>query len=84
MSIDCPPNWQLDGDQLVREFQFTDFTEAFAFMTRVAFLAEAHDHHPNWENVYNRVVIRLCTHDAGNKVTTKDVELALDINALGE
>lgn len=66
----------------MREFQFRDFSEAFAFMTRVALLAEQHQHHPNWSNVYNRVSIHLTTHDAGNVVTDKDRKLAKAIEAL--
>ena len=65
-----------------KEFYFSDFTEAFAFMTRVAVLAEAQQHHPNWFNVYNRVDIALTTHDAGNVVTEKDRKLAKAIDQL--
>ena len=68
--------WKEENNTLVRTFEFKDFREAFAFMTRVAFLAEEHGHHPNWENVYNKVTIRLNTHDAGNIVTEKDRNLA--------
>lgn len=68
--------WKEENNTLVRTFEFKDFHEAFAFMTRVAFLAEEHGHHPNWENVYNKVTIRLNTHDAGNIVTDKDRNLA--------
>ena len=67
---------------LVAELVFADFREAFAFMTEVAALAEARQHHPDWSNVYNRVAIRLSTHDAGNRVTEKDRELASAIAAL--
>ncbi len=74
--------WKEENNQLSREFKFTNFTEAFAFMTRVAFLAEKHGHHPNWSNVYNRVTINLTTHDAGNTVTEKDRLLATDIDKL--
>lgn len=74
--------WQEKDNQLMREFQFRDFSEAFAFMTRVALLAEQHQHHPNWSNVYNRVSIHLTTHDAGNVVTDKDRKLAKAIEAL--
>lgn len=68
--------WKEENDKLSRTFEFKDFQEAFAFMTRVAFLAEAQGHHPNWSNVYNEVTIELTTHDAGNKVTDKDRKLA--------
>jgi 4a-hydroxytetrahydrobiopterin dehydratase len=67
---------------LKRDFQFADFQEAFAFMTRVAFLAEQHQHHPNWSNVYNTVSIHLTTHDAGNTVTEKDTQLAEAIDKI--
>jgi len=68
--------WKLAGDALAKDFQFRSFREAMTFMVRVAFEAEAMEHHPDWTNVYNRVAIRLNTHDAGGKVTAKDVELA--------
>ncbi|WP_266365392.1 4a-hydroxytetrahydrobiopterin dehydratase [Tellurirhabdus rosea] len=68
--------WQETDHKLVRHFQFADFSEAFAFMTRVALLAEKMDHHPYWTNVYNKITIELTTHDAGNTVTQKDRELA--------
>lgn len=74
--------WKEANDKLVRDFQFKDFSEAFAFMTRVAFLAEQSNHHPNWSNVYNRVTIELTTHDAGDKVTKKDHALAEAIDKL--
>lgn len=74
--------WKEENNQLSREFKFTDFTEAFAFMTRVAFLAEKYGHHPNWSNVYNTVTINLTTHDAGNAITEKDRLLAAAIDKL--
>lgn len=74
--------WKEENNQLSREFKFNDFTEAFAFMTRVAFLAEKHGHHPNWSNVYNTVTINLTTHDAGNTITEKDRKLAAAIDAI--
>jgi 4a-hydroxytetrahydrobiopterin dehydratase len=74
--------WTEESNQLKKSFTFQDFTEAFAFMTRVAFLAEAQQHHPNWSNVYNRVDIHLTTHDAGNVVTEKDRKLAKAIDQL--
>ena len=76
--------WKEEDNKLKRTFKFNDFQEAFAFMTRVAFLAEAHQHHPNWSNVYNEVVIELTTHDAGNKVTEKDHALAKAIDGIGK
>jgi 4a-hydroxytetrahydrobiopterin dehydratase len=77
------PGWSFDRDALAKEFKFGSFKEALAFMVRVGFEAEAMDHHPDWTNVYNRVAIRLNTHDAGGKVTAKDVALAQKIQALG-
>lgn len=72
--------WTEKDDQLQAEFQFKDFKQAFAFMTEVAFHAEAQGHHPNWTNVYNRVSFALNTHDAGNTVTEKDWVLARAID----
>ena len=73
-----------DGQSaLVKEFSFKNFVQAWGFMNRVALLAEKMDHHPDWSNVYNRVSIRLSTHDAGNKITDKDRKLAADIDKLG-
>jgi 4a-hydroxytetrahydrobiopterin dehydratase len=77
-----PAGWVEENGALHREFRFADFSEAFGFMTRVALLADKADHHPNWSNVYNRVVIELTTHDAGNDVTERDIELANAINGL--
>jgi 4a-hydroxytetrahydrobiopterin dehydratase len=70
-----------DRDAIVREFRFKDFSAAWAFMSQVALLAEKHDHHPEWTNVFNRVEITLSTQDAGG-VTTQDVALAKAIDAL--
>lgn len=69
-------------DALIAELEFKDFVDAFAFMGDVAALAEAQNHHPEWSNVYNRLTIRLTTHDAGNRVTDKDHKLAEAIEAL--
>jgi len=74
--------WTEENNKLKRIFKFKDFQEAFAFMTRVAFLAEAHDHHPNWSNVYNTVTIELTTHDKGNVITQKDRDLAKAIDKI--
>ena len=74
--------WLESDGRLECDFKFGDFSEAFAFMTRVALLAETQDHHPEWSNVYNRVSIALTTHDAGNTVTDKDRQLAADIDDL--
>lgn len=74
--------WKEENNELQRSFVFADFSEAFAFMTRVALLAESMNHHPNWSNVYNKVDIHLSTHDAGNTVTEKDKALASAIDKL--
>lgn len=74
--------WIEENNMLKKSFKFKDFQEAFAFMTRVAFLAEEHQHHPNWSNVYNKVDIELTTHDKGNKVTAKDHKLAKAIDSI--
>lgn len=76
--------WQESDNKLYRKFQFADFSEAFAFMTRVAMEAEKMNHHPLWTNVWNTVEIWLSTHDAGNVVTDKDKELAKRIDKLSE
>jgi len=75
------PGWTLRGGKLARELRFTDFRAAFAFMTAVAEVAEAMNHHPEWLNVYDRVRIELSTHDAGG-VTDKDFALAAAIDRL--
>lgn len=74
--------WTEENSQLTQTFTFRDFREAMAFMVRVAFIADSMDHHPEWSNVYNKVTIRLCTHDAGNKITEKDRNLAKEIDKL--
>jgi 4a-hydroxytetrahydrobiopterin dehydratase len=74
--------WQEENNQLKADFQFADFSEAFAFMTRVALLAEKMNHHPEWTNVYNKVAITLCTHDEGNSITTKDKKMATAIEEI--
>lgn len=74
--------WTEENDTLYRKFVFSDFSEAFAFMTRVAIEAEKADHHPRWTNVWNTVEIWLNTHDAGNIVTEKDRALARKIDGL--
>lgn len=74
--------WTEKDNSLQKSFQFKNFSEAFAFMTRVAMLAEQMNHHPDWSNVYNRVHIKLSTHDAGNTVTDKDRKLAEKIDAI--
>lgn len=74
--------WVEENNRLKKTFKFSNFQEAFAFMTRVAFLAEKHNHHPNWSNVYNTVEIELTTHDAGNTITEKDHKLAKAIDKI--
>ena len=77
------PEWTLRGDGLAieREFKLRNFSEAWAFMSRVALLAEKHDHHPEWSNVYNRVAITLTTHDAGG-LSERDAAMARAIDRL--
>jgi 4a-hydroxytetrahydrobiopterin dehydratase len=77
------PEWSLarEGKAIECHFKFADFNEAFGFMTRVALLAEKHDHHPEWFNVYNRVEITLTTHDAGG-LSARDAKMAAAIDAL--
>jgi 4a-hydroxytetrahydrobiopterin dehydratase len=74
--------WKEEKNTLYRKIKFKSFSEAFAFMTRVAIEAEKMDHHPLWTNVYNEVEIWLNTHDAGDIVTDKDHKLAMKIDAL--
>ncbi|NNG15347.1 MAG: 4a-hydroxytetrahydrobiopterin dehydratase [Gemmatimonadales bacterium] len=73
--------WEMIDGRLHREFQFSNFLEAFGFMTQVAMLAERRNHHPDWSNVYNRVVIDLWTHDAGG-LTPLDFDLAQSVSRL--
>ena len=74
--------WQEKNNTLYKEFKFKDFSEAFAFMTRVALAAEKMDHHPKWTNEYNKVEMWLSTHDAGDVVTDKDRKLAEVVDTL--
>ena len=81
--MDAPSSSWIEVDaSLRRDFTFADLSEAFAFMTRVAMLAEAHGHHPDWSNTYNRVSISLTTHGSGNVVTSADRDLAAAIDGL--
>jgi 4a-hydroxytetrahydrobiopterin dehydratase len=82
-ALDALGEWDYDEarDAITRQFLFADFSEAFAFMTRVAMLAEVQDHHPEWANVWNRVDILLTTHDAGG-LSARDVKMAKAIDAL--
>ena len=83
MSSEAPEGWSIEegGKALTRTLTFKDFSEAFAFLTRVAMHAEKVDHHPEFTNVWNRVDFRLTTHDAGG-VTERDIKLAQAINRL--
>ena len=74
--------WQENDNKLYKKFEFKDFSEAFAFMTRVALAAEKMNHHPLWTNVWNKVEVWLNTHDAGDIVTDKDRKLAAAIDKL--
>jgi 4a-hydroxytetrahydrobiopterin dehydratase len=84
-ALDQLGDWDYDDarDAITRQFLFADFAEAFAFMTRVAMLAEKQDHHPEWSNVWNRVDILLTTHDAGG-LSVRDLRLAEAIDRLIE
>ncbi|MCF8173356.1 MAG: 4a-hydroxytetrahydrobiopterin dehydratase [Candidatus Methylopumilus sp.] len=78
------PQWRYQperGGSITRDFKFIDFNEAFGFMARVALLAEQHNHHPEWSNVYNRVSITLTTHDADG-LSSRDLDLAQRIDNL--
>ena len=74
--------WEETDNQLYKKFLFNNFIEAFAFMTKVAILAEKANHHPTWKNTWNTVEIWLSTHDAGNIVTDKDRDLSTAIDSL--
>ncbi|MFZ1798575.1 MAG: 4a-hydroxytetrahydrobiopterin dehydratase [Chitinophagaceae bacterium] len=74
--------WKEKKNSLYQKFKFNDFSEAFAFMTRVALAAEKMNHHPSWKNTYNTVEITLSTHDAGDIVTKKDRSLAKAIDKI--
>ena len=74
--------WEEIDQKLYKILVFTDFQEAFAFMVRVSFLAEKYNHHPKWTNLYNKLEIWLCTHDAGEIVTEKDRNMAREIDKL--
>lgn len=82
-ALDGLPDWDYDEsrDAITRSIVFTDFAEAFGFMTQVALIAEKADHHPEWSNVWNRVEITLTTHDAGG-LSERDVALAEAIDAI--
>ena len=75
------PHWEVRGDKLHRELRFASFGEAFGFIVRVALIAEKQDHHPDWSNSYDRVVIELTSHDVGG-ISQRDFDLAAAIDAL--
>jgi 4a-hydroxytetrahydrobiopterin dehydratase len=75
------PGWELEDDGLVRTFTFSSFVTAFGFMASAALLAEKMNHHPEWSNVYNRVTVRLSTHDVGG-ISELDFELAAKLSEL--
>lgn len=81
-TAEVPDGWEDADGTLRRSWTFADFSEAWGFMNRVALLAEAAGHHPDWSNSWNRVTIALTTHHEGNTVTAKDTALAAAINAL--
>jgi 4a-hydroxytetrahydrobiopterin dehydratase len=81
--MDTPDGWALEEDALTRSFKFADFSQAFAFLTRVALHAEKVDHHPEFTSVWNRVDFRLTSHDSGG-VTDRDLALAEAINRLAD
>jgi len=81
LALAALPGWEHEGDKLQKTFVFADFKEAFSFLTRVAFEAEALGHHPEILNVYRTVHLGATTHDAGDRVTAKDVELAAAIES---
>ena len=84
-ALDALDQWDYDEarDAITRQFAFADFVEAFAFMTRVALLAEKADHHPEWSNIWNRVDILLTTHDAGG-LSARDIALAEAIDGFAD
>jgi 4a-hydroxytetrahydrobiopterin dehydratase len=79
--LEAHPAWTCSGGNLHREFRFADFSEAFGFMARVALVAEKLDHHPDWSNVFDRVVVSLHTHDAGG-LTDLDFRLAAEMDRI--
>ncbi len=79
--IEKNPSWIIENKTIKKEFRFDNFIDAFAFMSKVALLAEKMDHHPDWQNTYNKVKINLTTHDKGG-ITTNDIKLAESIDNL--
>ena len=79
--IEKNPSWIIDKKTIKKEFKFDNFIDAFGFMSKVALLAEKMDHHPDWQNIYNKVIVNLTTHDKGG-ITNNDIELAESIDEL--
>tara|TARA_A100001388_G_scaffold260739_1_gene228989 strand:- start:1114 stop:1404 length:291 start_codon:yes stop_codon:yes gene_type:complete len=77
------PGWEIFSNHIEKEFDFGNFIEAFSFMTKIALICEKHNHHPNWENVYSKVIIKLSTHDLGG-ITNLDQTIAYEINEIFE
>ena len=77
------PEWKIMSNHIEREFNFGSFIEAFSFMTKIALICEKNNHHPNWENVYSKVIIKLTTHDLGG-ITNLDQKIASEINDIFE
>jgi len=75
-----PQGWEIKGSKLYKQFVFTDFSAAMCWMLKAAFTIEKQNHHPEWSNVYNKVDVYLCTHDAGDTITEKDYLLAEILN----
>ena len=75
------PSWIINNKTIKKEFKFDNFIDAFGFMSKVALLSEKMDHHPNWQNTYNKVIIELTTHDKGG-ITNNDIKLAESIDKL--
>lgn len=69
-------DWKEENNKLKKDYQFKDFVQAMSWMTECSFHIEKQNHHPDWSNVYNKVHVELCTHDAGNTITEKDRKLA--------
>ena len=77
------PGWDIKSDQIEREFYFCSFLEAFSFMTKIALICEKYNHHPNWSNVYSKVIVKFSTHDLGG-ITNLDQTIASEINRILE
>ncbi len=75
------PGWEIKSSLLEREFNFENFIEAFSFMTKIALICEKYNHHPNWENVYSKVIIKLTSHDLGG-ISNLDQTIATEINGI--